>query len=384
MRTITFCRFMLVVAFCVVQVPAASLQQVTDFGGSNPNNNLMYLYVPDKVKQHPPILVGLHWCTGSGPDFFSGTTYAGAANQYGFIVIYPSSNRSGGCWDASTVTHGGGGDAIAIISMINYVVHNYNGDSTRVYVTGQSSGGIMTNCMLGDYPDVFQAGAPMSALPFHSSAGGSTTTAAQWGDLVRAAYPGYTGHRPRVQIWHGTVDSTIPFANFGYEIKQWTNVLGVSQTPTTTEIVTPNPCQTCTSWVRTRYKDGAGVVQVEAIQETGQPHSLQIMAGTVVHFFGLDSTSTAAEHRVGALPAENAVSVFQQSDRLLISCKPGNSAGIHLDLYDLFGTKIRTLDARNATCHTFDIPLNGMASGTYLFSVPGNKSAVLTGKFVVR
>jgi hypothetical protein len=31
-------------------------------------------------------------------------------------------------------------------------------------------------------------------------------TAAQWGDLVRRYFPGYTGHHPRVQHWHGTAD----------------------------------------------------------------------------------------------------------------------------------------------------------------------------------
>jgi len=62
-----------------------------------------------------------------------------------------------------------------------------------------------------------------------------TMTGAQWGDLVRAAYPGY--HRPtsRIQLWHGSVDTTVAFHNFGEAIKQWTNVLGVSETPTSTE-----------------------------------------------------------------------------------------------------------------------------------------------------
>jgi len=90
-------------------------------------------------------------------------------------------------------------------------------------------------------------------------------TGAQWGDLVRAAYPGYTGPRPRIQLWHGSVDTTVAFHNFAEAIKQWTNVLGVSETPTSTE---NNALQT--GWIRTRYADSAGVVQVEAIQETGK------------------------------------------------------------------------------------------------------------------
>ncbi len=34
-----------------------------------------------------------------------------------------------------------------------------------------------------------------------------------------------------MQLWHGTADDTLHYPNFGEEIKQWTNVLGVSQTP---------------------------------------------------------------------------------------------------------------------------------------------------------
>jgi hypothetical protein len=38
-----------------------------------------------------------------------------------------------------------------------------------------------------------------------------------------------------MQLWHGTADTTLNYVNFGEEIKQWTNVLGVSQTPTSTD-----------------------------------------------------------------------------------------------------------------------------------------------------
>jgi acetylxylan esterase len=37
-----------------------------------------------------------------------------------------------------------------------------------------------------------------------------------------------------MQIWHGSADSTLAPANYQETIKQWTNVFGVSQTPTST------------------------------------------------------------------------------------------------------------------------------------------------------
>ena len=73
---------------------AATLTEVTDFG-TNPSNLRMHLYVPDRVAARPAILVAVHYCTGSGPAFYSGTEFASLADQYGFIVIYPSATRSG-------------------------------------------------------------------------------------------------------------------------------------------------------------------------------------------------------------------------------------------------------------------------------------------------
>jgi poly(hydroxyalkanoate) depolymerase family esterase len=230
---------------------AASLQEVRDFG-YNPSGIRMFVYVPNNVAAKPAVVVGIHWCHGTAQDFYTGTQYAQLADQYGFIVIYPSAVSSDGCWDVhskSVLTHNG--DAQGIVSMVKYVQQHHNGDPSRTFVTGHSSGGMMTNVLLGSYPDVFQAGAAFAGVPFGCFAGSASwntdcaegrvdKTAQQWGDLVRGAYPGYTGPRPRVQLWHGTEDQTLSFANFGEAIKQWTNVLGVSTTPTSTEYNNPS------------------------------------------------------------------------------------------------------------------------------------------------
>jgi poly(hydroxyalkanoate) depolymerase family esterase len=200
------------VALSAPTAAAASLVQVTNFG-SNPTNLGMYLYVPNNVAPRPAILVAVHYCTGSGPAFFSGTQFAQLADQFGFIVIYPSATRSGACFDVSTpqaLTHNGSSDPAGIVSMVNYVEQHNNGDPSRVYVTGASSGGMMTDVLLGDYPDVFKAGAAFMGVPYGCFAtsdgsmwntqcanGQISKTPQQWGDLVRGADPGYTGPRPR-------------------------------------------------------------------------------------------------------------------------------------------------------------------------------------------
>ena len=193
--------------------PAASLTQVTNFG-DNPSNLQMYEYVPDTVQQHPAILLALHGCTGSGPQFFSSTEFRSLADRYGFIVVYPSVTRGYDCWDVSSpnsLTHNGNNDPAGLVSMVEYVEQHNNADAGRVYVTGGSSGAMMTNVLLGDYPDVFKAGAAFMGVPFGCFAttdgsqwnapcaqGQVSKTPQQWGDLARGAYPGYTGKRPRM------------------------------------------------------------------------------------------------------------------------------------------------------------------------------------------
>jgi len=281
---------------------AATVQQINGFG-NNPTGIGMYLYTPNNALSHPPILVGVHACHGKGTDVCrQGSPFAAQADKYGFLLICPSAVSSDGCWDvhsSAVLTHGGGGDASGIISMVNYVIQDKNGDASRVFVAGHSSGGMMTNVLVGSYPDVFQAGAAFAGVPFACFAQGSvsmgwnascadgkvTMTGTQWGDLVRAAYPGFKGTRPRMQIWHGTADATVNFHNFSEQIKEWTNVLGVSETPSTT---VNNAIQS--TWIRTRYVDNCGVVRIEAVQETGQPHNLVLDMADAVHFFGLDGT----------------------------------------------------------------------------------------------
>ncbi|MGW0828462.1 extracellular catalytic domain type 1 short-chain-length polyhydroxyalkanoate depolymerase [Streptomyces sp. NPDC002845] len=290
-------------------VPTATLTEVTNFG-TNPSNLQMYLYVPDSVTTRPAVLVAVHYCTGSGPAFYSNTEYASLADRYGFIVVYPSVTRSSKCFDVSSpqaLTRGGGSDPVGIKSMVDWVTRTYDADTGRVFATGVSSGAMMTNVLLGDYPDVFAAGSAFAGVPFACFAttngsewnsdcanGNIIRTPQAWGDLVRGAYPGYTGPRPRMQLWHGTEDDVLRYPNFGEEIKQWTNVRSLSQTPAHTD-------SPASGWTRTRYGATGDQAPVEAISLQGVGHNLMTsgMAARVITFFGLDSTGPAPQPPAG-------------------------------------------------------------------------------------
>ncbi|MET7847772.1 PHB depolymerase family esterase [Streptomyces avermitilis] len=292
------------------EVPAAALTEVTDFG-SNPSNLQMYVYVPDGVTAHPAVVVAVHYCTGSGPAMYSGTEFASLADRYGFIVVYPSATRAGKCFDVSSpqaLRRGGGSDPVGIRSMVDWVTRTYDADPGRIFATGISSGAMMTNVLLGDYPDVFAAGAAFAGVPFgcfattdgsewnSACANGTVThTPQEWGDLVRGAYPGYTGPRPRMQLWHGSEDATLRYPNFGEEIKQWTDVLGAGGTPARTDA--PE-----SGWTRTRYGSTGDQAPVEGVSLQGVGHNLVTagMAARVITFFGLEASGPVPGPQPGA------------------------------------------------------------------------------------
>ncbi len=280
---------------------AAGLVQVTNFG-SNPGGMEMYVYVPNTHPANPAIVVAMHGCGGTGPGFYSGSEFASLADRYGYIVIYPSAEQQAGfgkcfdTWSDAAKTRGGGSDPVSIVSMITYTEQHYSGDPNRVYATGSSSGGMMTNEMLALYPDVFKAGAAFMGVPFGCFANAAdyapssskcTTgqldlTPQQWGDKVRNAYPGYSGPRPRMQLWHGTADTLVPYSRLNEEIEQWTNVLGLSQTPTSSD--TP-----VSGWNRRTF--GSGQVEAFSIQGAGHVLPQSGQAAYAIHFFGLDGTT---------------------------------------------------------------------------------------------
>ena len=159
---------------------------------------------------------------------------------------------------------------------------------------------MLTEAMCAVYPDVFKAGSEFSGVPAGcwsdgwsaaSNWGGTCATgkdiqtAAAWGALVRKMYPGYTGAYPRIQLWHGTADLTINYANEGEAIKEWTNVLGLNTTPNSTD-TTSTPNFTIEKW----QNSPCGFTVLEAHIQANGGHTTPIDSNSVINFFGLDKT----------------------------------------------------------------------------------------------
>lgn len=134
-------------------VTPGTLTQVTSFGNA-PTNAGFFIYVPKQLATSPGIIVAIHYCTGTAQAYYDGSPYHTLAEKYGFIVIYPSSPHSGTCWDVSskqTLSHEGGGDSNTIANMVKWTLSEYKADAEKVFVTGSSSGAMMTACLSSSY-----------------------------------------------------------------------------------------------------------------------------------------------------------------------------------------------------------------------------------------
>ncbi len=298
---ITVVCFLLVALLLLMAPPtnAASLQVVpgSQWGSAGLNTTVeMSIYVPDNVVANPPVLVAMHSCGGTGPFFFYDSESNVWADRYGFIVIAPSTVGSDGklgrCWDngsPASLTRYGRADSEAVIRMVNYTLDKYQANPNRIYALGGSSGAMMVETMLGVYPEVFKAGVGFAGVTCGADGwwDGKNLIPQQWGDIVRAINPGYSGPYPRIQLWHGTADPIVSYNNLVNSAKQYSNLLGLSETPTSkTE---EHLLDVQNTFVHQVWQNGCGDTLIDAYSEVGGNHGSAAWKPVFwVPFLGLD------------------------------------------------------------------------------------------------
>ncbi|KAJ9132503.1 Carbohydrate esterase family 1 protein [Coniochaeta hoffmannii] len=279
---------------------AGKTQSVSNWGDNPSGLPAMLVYTPDKIAEKPAIILGLHPCGGTGQMYQSMTPLPSYADKLGFVLLYPTSKSQSGmnCWDAhsnKSLTHAGGGDSEGLVGMVTWALKTYNGDPSKVFVVGGSSGAMEANVLAATYPDVFAgaasysgvpaacwAGSPMStpmspdlSCPLGKKAG--TYSAKQWGDLARECDPGYEGPRPKMMVVHGTADTAVVISLLKAQLDQWSDVLGVSWAKN----VTNDPIA---NWKKIVYGDGTRLVGYEV---QGGGHIPPFQGDATLKFFGL-------------------------------------------------------------------------------------------------
>ena len=151
---------------------AGRLKKIKSFGNNQGNLNC-YLYIPKNYTNTAPLVVALHGCNQSVEGMAYESEWNKIAEQYGFIVLYPSqkvTNNPSRCfnWFEKSDTQKNSGESASIIAMIDYVIATYSIDTSKIYVYGLSAGAVMSVALLANYPAYFKAGAVYSGCPYNA------------------------------------------------------------------------------------------------------------------------------------------------------------------------------------------------------------------------
>jgi len=266
-----------------VQLDAAELLSIEDFG-SNPAHLSMQVYLPDGLADGAPLVFVAHGCFQNVQQVVEHAGWVELADRHGFALLFPGTSKDnepfGGCFRTWQPEHQqrGAGEPQTIANMVQWIVSKRNLDPQRVFITGMSSGGLMTAVMLATYPDLFAAGAIQSAYPYlcantfddlkTCSLAQKNLDAGSWGKLVIDAFPDYTGKRPRVAIWHGTADQLLLPINLELQLQQWSTVLGIDTQAFESDTIDGQE--------RRRYRDAGGNVAIETVSVAGMDHAIAI------------------------------------------------------------------------------------------------------------
>src|SRR4029079_3655690 len=107
-------------------------------------------------------------------------------------------------------------------------------------------------------------------------------------------------HRPRLQHWHGTADTTLNYKNMAEDIKEWTNLLGVNETPTGTD--SPKSGTTHQFWKNSCF------TVYETFSLSGVAHAVPFDGNAVAVYFGVDKAGGQDPETAacpGAVPGGN-------------------------------------------------------------------------------
>lgn len=116
-----------------------------------------------------------------------------------------------------------------------------------------------------------------NCFPFEISFSPQTLTPLK---MVRNMYPGYNGSYPKMQVYHGSADTTLYPSNYNETIKEWAGVFGFDYTkPDTTAANTPQSGYTTYSW--------GNPVKLQGIYANGVGHTVPIRGADDMKFFGL-------------------------------------------------------------------------------------------------
>lgn len=169
------------------------------------------LHIPENIRQGDrlPLVIALHGAFSTGRVFEKQTGFSRLADREAFIVAYPS----GGLglfgflkhWNAGHCCGKAAADNVDDVGFLLAVIDDIKGrfpiDTTRIYMTGFSNGGMLAYRFAAEKTDILAAAAPMAA----SAGGRAGKNDPLW------IIPQPADKLPMI-VFHATDDLNVPFS----------------------------------------------------------------------------------------------------------------------------------------------------------------------------
>jgi len=197
-----------------------------------------YLYVPDRITEKPAVVVALHGCTQTAPDFAAQSGFVDLADNYGFIAVFPEQSYKQNafkCWNwfKPESQQRSAGEASIIVDLTKKLIRDTNADGTRVYVVGLSAGAAMAANLFACYSDLFSGLGIHSGLEYRAAQNEiDAQNAMKFGSpqnlsnsaVEAVACTGSGAKTGRVAIFHGSEDNVVNPVNASRAVSQFTKI----------------------------------------------------------------------------------------------------------------------------------------------------------------
>lgn len=241
-------------------------------------------YIPANVLSPAPVLFVLHGLGDDMSNMFNATGFKQIADQHGWIVITPQALEAsvmgysmGTAWNSGiSITYGAYhiginedvDDSGFIMAILDDLIANNNADASRVYATGFSMGGFMSNRLAIEHGDRITAIASVSGTV---------------GIDIQGNTP--VGHVSAMHI-HGTADGTVGYENADFSlgtasvsvglgaeatVEYWRSYNQCSATPTTYNY--PDNMNDGLTFERYEYTGGTNGTRTVFIKVNGGDHT---------------------------------------------------------------------------------------------------------------
>lgn len=236
-----FFRRTLCVAVIVAATPLAALtptpgRQVETIEVAGEKRRFIVNIPPDYdgTKKRPLVFM-LHGATGTAEQAERGYGFVDLAAQKNFIVVFPQAVGEPAAWNSgyNSGVRNNTDDVAFFKAMVKELKEELKIDGNRIFVTGHSSGAMMTHRLAAEMPETFAAAAAVEG-----SAGGVID-----GKTVTVAKPSQP--IPMLMI-HGKDDRIVPYDGGGLgrlvflsvddSVNFWCDANGIASSPETTTL----------------------------------------------------------------------------------------------------------------------------------------------------